>query len=88
MYDLQWSPFSSDDLSKLKAGDIVRFAVSGTASSGTFDKARFTINGGQQPEVTTNKPGTSEFYDQYTVPAEVSTFNVSAQVHHVDLGWF
>jgi len=88
VYDLQWSPFSSDDLSKLKAGDIVRFAVSGTASSGTFDKARFTINGGQQPEVTTNKPGTSEFYDQYTVPAEVSTFNVSAQVHHVDLGWF
>ncbi|OGM05168.1 hypothetical protein A2715_03360 [Candidatus Woesebacteria bacterium RIFCSPHIGHO2_01_FULL_39_32] len=87
-YDSEWNLLSSTDLANLKAGDVVRFTVSGTASSGTFDKARFTINGVLRAEVTTKKPGSNEFYDQYTVPVGVTTFNVSAQIHHTDLGWF
>ncbi len=87
-YDTNWKLLSSDDLKKLKSGAIVRFAVSGTASSGTFDKARFTINGTQRPEVSTKKPGSDEFYDEYTIPTGTTTFTVTAQVHHDTLGWF
>src|SRR3990170_7062613 len=39
-YDADWNLLTSTDLSQLRAADVVRFAVSGTASSGSFDKAR------------------------------------------------
>lgn len=87
-YDTNWKLLTSDDLKSLKTGAIVRFAVAGTTNSGSFDKARFTINGTQRPEVTTKKPSTDEFYDEYTIPAGTTSFTVSAQVHHVVLGWF
>ncbi|OGM33567.1 hypothetical protein A2962_00725 [Candidatus Woesebacteria bacterium RIFCSPLOWO2_01_FULL_39_61] len=86
-YDLEWNLLSSEDLTKLKAGNKVRFAVSGTASAGTFDKARFTINGTLRGEVTTKKPGSDEFYDEYTVPQGVTNFTVKGEVHHSELGW-
>ena len=87
-YDLNWSLLSTNDLASLKTGDKVRFAVSGTATTGSFDKARFTVNGTQRPEVTTKKPGSDEFYDEYTVPTGITTFTVSAQIHHSTLEWF
>jgi len=86
-YDTNWKLLSADDLKNLSSGTIVRFAVSGTANSGTFDKARFTVNGVQRPEVTTKKPGSEEFYDEYTIPSGTTTYTVSAQVHHTSLGW-
>jgi hypothetical protein len=58
----------------------------GTATSGTFDKARFVINGTETPEVTGQKPGSSgEFYYEYTIPAGTTSFNVTGQVHHQQL---
>ncbi len=87
-YDTQWNTLSASDLSSLKQGDLVRFAVSGTTSQGSFDKARFTINGTQRPDVTTKKPGSEEFYDEYTIPSGTTSFTINAQVHHSTLGWF
>lgn len=86
-YDVNWSPLSSSQLAQLAAGDNVRIAVSGSTSSGGFDKARFTINGIQQPETTLQKPGSAEFYQEYTIPVGVINFSVSAQIHHSSLGW-
>jgi hypothetical protein len=58
----------------------------GTATGGVFDKARFTINGAQTPEVTAQKPGSSgEFYYEYTIPNATTSFTVTAQVHHQGL---
>lgn len=86
-YDFEWNLLTSDDLSNLKPGERVRFAVSGTASAGTFDKARFTVNGTLRSEVTTKKPGSQEFYDDYTIPQGVTNFTVKGEVHHSELGW-
>lgn len=83
-YDTSWDVLSSSDLSNLKPGNKVRFTVSGSATSGTLDKARFTVNGVLRAEVTTKRPGTNEFYDEYTIPAGTTTFNVSAQIHHLE----
>lgn len=88
-YDENWTLLTSNALSQLKAGDVVRFAVTGTATSGTFDMARFSVNGETPQEVTDTKPGSAnEFYYEYTIPTGVSTFNVSAEVHHTEMGWF
>jgi hypothetical protein len=45
IYDVNWNQIALADLAKLKSGDVVRIAVSGTATGGSFDKARFTVNG-------------------------------------------
>jgi hypothetical protein len=87
-YDLNWKQLSVAELSSLKAGDKVRFAVSGQASSGIFDKAKFKINGVERSEVFTKKPGTEEFYDEYTLSAGAVSFTINALLHHSTLGWF
>ena len=87
-YDTNWNPLDSVDLSNLKAGDTIRYAVAGTTTQGAFDKARFTINGTLRPEVSSQKPGSDEFFDEYTIPPGVESFTVSAQIHHTTLGWF
>ena len=86
-YDTNWTELKSEDLAKLKAGDKVRFTVAGQASSGNFDKARFKINGVQRPEVTGKKPATEEYFDEYTIPEGITTFSISAQIHHTTLDW-
>ncbi|MBL7036348.1 hypothetical protein ISR94_00680 [Candidatus Microgenomates bacterium] len=86
-YDINWSPLTSTQLSQLTVGDVVRFTAAGQSPNGTFTKARFTINGILRSEVATKKPSTTEFYDEYTIPAGISTFNIAAQVFHDSLGW-
>ncbi len=85
-FDTNWTQITN--LSTLKVGDKVRFTVAGSASTGTFDRARFTVNGALRPEVTATRPGTSEFYDEYTIPEGTSSFSINAQVHNTVLGWF
>ena len=90
-YDTAWNELSTDELNQLKSGDKVRFTVAGNTSDGTFDKAKFQINNTLSPEVTTKKPGSDEFYYEYTIKATDtgSTMNVSAWVHHQGLDqWF
>lgn len=86
-YDTNWNKLTSTQLAALDPGDVVRFVVSGTSSSGTFDKAKFTVNGTALPETSTKKPGSDAFYVEYTIPASGTNFSVSAQVHHSTLGW-
>lgn len=88
-YNTNWEKLTSAQLTALKPGDKVRFAVEGITLSGTIDKARFNINGTQRPEVSTKKPNSNEFYDEYTIPAGVSTFNLGAQIHHQETNnWY
>lgn len=88
-YDASWNLLTSAQLSALTAGDVVRFTVSGTPAD-QIDKAKFTINGVEGPEITNanKKPGTDEYYTEYTIPAGVTSFTVTAQIHHVTLNWF
>jgi hypothetical protein len=87
-YDVNWTQLTNTQLAMLKPGDIVRFTVEGQASSGNFIMARFTINGVRRPEVITLKPGTNEFYDEYTIPSDGTTsFTISGEVYHETLGW-
>lgn len=88
-YDTSWKLLTSADLAALKAGDKVRFAVSGTTTSGTIDKSRFKINGATYKESAVKKTGTQEYYYEYTIPAGVTSFTVEAQIHHAGLNqWF
>lgn len=93
-YDTDWNTLTSTDRSSLKAGDSIYFCVSGSASSGSFDMARFIINGVQQADTNTLKPGTTQspasttYCQSYTVPEKTTTFTVTGQVHHATLGWF
>lgn len=86
-YDNEWNELSASELSALTAGDTVRFAVTGTTNQGTFDAAKFTINGTVQPETTNKKPGTDEFYMDYVIPSGTLDFEVEGMIRHSILGW-
>lgn len=86
-YDTNWNQISLQELSELKEGDIVRFTVSGITSSGSFDKARFSVNNTSVGETTSKKPGTNEFYKEYTIPSNTNSFSIKGEIHHTSLGW-
>jgi hypothetical protein len=86
-YDTDWNLLSSSELSTLAAGSTVSFTISGETSSGTFDKAKFNINGTETTEITAKKPGSEEFYYKYTIPDDTTSFTISASIHHTILGW-
>ncbi|HEX6976935.1 MAG TPA: hypothetical protein VF185_01065 [Patescibacteria group bacterium] len=89
IYDTNWNPLTTTQLSALKPGDKIRFTLTGTTTSGVFDKARFTINGTLQPEVATKRPSSADFYEEYTIPTNITNFTVSGQLHHQVLNqWF
>ena len=86
-YDINWNQLTASQLSSLRVGNIVRFTVSGTPAN-KINKAKFRINGVDRPETSSKKPGTNEYYDEYTIPAGTTSFTVNAKLHHVTLGWF
>lgn len=88
VYDTGWNLLSSDDLKLLSSGDVVRISVAGSATSGSFEAARFTINGELQDEVTDKKPGTEEFYQEYEIPSGEDSFTFMAELKHSVAGWF
>ena len=87
-YSSDWTLISSSERSSLTAGTNIYFCVSGYTPSGSFDSARFTINGVLQADTTTQRSGSTDFCQAYTIPSETTTISVSAQVHHSILGWF
>ena len=91
VYDTSWKPLTENDLSSLKVGDKVRFAVSGKPEN-DIDKAKFTITTDlgttQSVEVTQKRPNSNEFYFEYTIPSQVKRFRITGQVHSKELGWF
>lgn len=86
-YSTDWKLIADADLPKLKAGDKVNFCVKGSATVGSFDKARFMINGNLKPITTTKRPGSEDFCQDFTIPANKNSFNVKAMIHHVTLNW-
>jgi len=82
VYDTSWNQLDSDDLSTLEAGDVIRMTVTGTATNGTINKARFRVNSGTAVETTSLKPNTTnEYYYDYTIPSGVTSFTVQAELH-------
>lgn len=86
-YSPTWALLTTTQLSALTVGSQVNFCVTGSATSESFDRAKFTINGVVQAETTTIRPGSTDFCQSYVIPAGVTTFNVTAQIHHITLGW-
>ena len=86
-YSETWTLLTDTQLSALETGDDVNFCVAGVATGGSFDRARFTINNVLQPETTTVRPTSTDFCHLYTIPAGTTAFNVTAEIHHVTLGW-
>ena len=89
-YDSSWAALTPTQLSALAVGTSVNFCAVGSASSGSFDMARFTINGVLQANTTTKGSGAAvnDYCQSYTIPASVTTFNIKAELHHTTLGWF
>lgn len=86
-YTTNWQLLNDNELKNLSAGEKVRFAVLGTTSQGSFDKARFSVNSTSLGETTNKKPGSGEFYVEYTIPTNTNNFSVKGEIHHTELGW-
>lgn len=82
-----WVLLTPETISMIRPGDNLNFCATGTASSGSFDKARFTINNVQQTETTTKRPNSNDFCQSYIVPAGTTSFKITAELHHLTLGW-
>ncbi|MEK7168745.1 MAG: hypothetical protein AAB778_01920 [Patescibacteria group bacterium] len=86
-YSATWDLLTSAQLAALKPNNTVNFCVTGVATGGSFDRAKFTINSAVQAETTTVRPSSTDYCQSYTIPTGTTTFNVTAQIHHVTLGW-
>lgn len=86
-YDSSWGALTPAQLVALASGTSINICVGGTATSGSFDKAKFTVNGTAGAEVTAKGSGAaaSLFCEPYTIVS--GTNNITAQIHHTDLGW-
>jgi hypothetical protein len=63
--------------------------VTGSASSGSFDMAQFTIDGTQLPTTTMQRPSSTDFCQNYTILSTDTTVTVTAKVHHLpDNIWY
>jgi len=90
VFDANNIELSREDLSSLKAGDLIKFAIRGSSTGdGTIDKGRFTINGEVQRQLSAlRERGGREFYVmQYTIPEGVTEFTIKGELHHTILGW-
>ncbi len=87
-YSSDWTLLTNTDLSALTTGSVVNFCVNGFASSGTFDKAQFTINGTQLAETTVLRAGSTDYCQSYTILSTDKTVSVTAKIHHSTLNWF
>jgi hypothetical protein len=86
-YSTNWVAYSPTQLSAMKAGDTLYYCASGSASSGNFDMARFTINGVLMANTTLIRPGSADYCQKYVIPSGTYNFDIIAQLHHVTLGW-
>jgi len=87
VYDTTWKELTTTQLSALKTGDKVRFAISGSPAN-QIDKAKFEINGTATSEITQKRPGTDEYWYEYTIPGGKLSFSIKGSLHHLTIGWF
>ena len=86
-YTESWVLIPQSNLSGLSVGDKINLCVTGTSTGGSFDMARFKVNGVTLPDTTTKRPGSSDYCYLYTIPTGTTTFNIVGQIHHTSLGW-
>jgi hypothetical protein len=82
-----WTFIPETQLPSLAVGATVNFCVSGNAASGTFDKAQFMINTVLKDETKTQRPGSNDFCQAYTILSTDTTVSVRAKIHHSTEGW-
>lgn len=82
------SALTAANMSDLNVGDVVRFVVVGSGVPSDYTAARMTINGTLQSETTTRVAGSNNLYQDYTIPAGVTSFTVSAELKAVDGKWY
>lgn len=89
-YSSTWTLLTSAQLSALKPDTEINFCLTASATNGTFDLAKFTINGTVGAETSTKGQGAAAggFCQSYKIKATDTSMTVSAQVHHSTLGWF
>lgn len=87
LYTNTWTPISTSQALQLTPPQTIFIAVAGTGS-GTFDKARFSVNSGPFQESTTlNQFG--EYYIPFTITSGMTNLSVAAQVHQVETNqWY
>ncbi len=86
-YSSNFTLLTNAQLRTLDPGTTVNFCVTGSATGGSFNKARFTINGVLKPETTTRRPGALDYCQSFVIPTGVTNFVVVADIHHGALGW-
>jgi hypothetical protein len=87
IYTNNWVELTPTAFKGLTAGVQVYFCVNGVTNTNIFDAGRFTINGVSRLKTTLKRPGTNDFCDLYTIPANTYSFKVQGEMHHVLLGW-
>lgn len=87
VFDTGWNRITSDKFDELKAGDVIRLSVGGSATEGSFSRARFTVNDSLLPETADVRPGTDEYYIEYTIPSGLNQLIIKGEVRHDLLGW-
>ncbi len=88
VYDSTWNLIKNPNEQTFSPGTNINICVLGNTNSGSFEKARFTINGVLQKETTNKNPkNANEFCQNYTIPTGVNKVSVSAEMHHSELGW-
>jgi len=91
-----WTRISLDTSTDLEEGDVIYFAVDATYTTSVIDSAKFTINGVEQSAATAKASDCSkentcvvEFYQKYTIPADVTSYTVTAKLHNSNTDtWF
>ena len=88
IFSEDWVVLTAEELALLSVGDVIRLTVGGTTTNGSFEAARFTVNGVLREAVTELRPGTEEFFDEYTIPVGATKFAVGAELMHSQASWF
>lgn len=87
-YNNNWVLMTNTQLTQTRAGQQLYYCTTGYSTSGSFDMARFRINGTLMANTTLRRPGTTaDFCQSYTVPNNVYNFTVVGEMHHSIRGW-
>lgn len=88
VYDSEWNQLTSNELSQLTKGDVIRFTVSSSTTAGSIDQARFIINDVTREPTNLRKPTTNEFYMEHVITEEAEQLEVKVELYHSTFGWF
>lgn len=84
VYNTEGVKLSADEVI---VNQIVTLAVTGeTSEPQSLSKARFSFDGGNTWQETTQKNSQGEFYVEWTIPDQTE-INLEAQIYHPSLGW-